>query len=191
MMAPYEALYGRKCRTTVCWEEVGDENLMGPEFIQDTSKKIRIIRDRMKAAQDRQKSYVDRRRRPFEFNVGDRVYLKVAPWKHLLRFGMKRKLVLRYIGPYKIVKRIGPVAYQLALPQHLVKIHDVFHLLMLRKVEIDPTRVLPQVPIEVNERLIMEVKPVRILDQINKVHRNKKIFLVKVLWRSSQMEKET
>jgi hypothetical protein len=142
-MAPYEALYGRKYQTPVCWEEVGDQNLMGPEFVQDTSEKIRIIRDRMKAAQDRQKSYVDRRRRPLESNVGDRVYLKVTPWKHLLRFGMKGKLAPRYIGPYKIVKRIGPVVYQRALPQHLVKIHDVFHVSMLRKAEIDPTRVLP------------------------------------------------
>jgi len=150
-MAPYEALYGRKCQTLVCWEEVGDWNLMGPKFIQDTSKKIRIIRDRMKAAQDRQKSYADRRRRPLEFNMGDRVYLKVAPWKHLLRFGMKGKLAPRYIVPYEIVKRIGPVAYQLALPQHLVKIHDLFHVSMLRKAEIDPTWVLPQIPIEVNE----------------------------------------
>jgi len=99
--------------------------------------------------------------------------------------------VPRYIGPYKIVKRIGPVAYQLALPQHLVKIYDVFHVSMLRKAEIDPTRVLPQIPIEVNEELTMEVKPVRILDQIKKVLRNKKIPLVKVLWRGSQMEEES
>jgi len=145
----------------------------------------------MKVAQDRQKRYADRRRRPFEFNVGDRVYLKVAPWKHLLRFGMKGKLESRYIGPYKIIKRISPIAYQLALPQHMVKIHDVFHVSMLWKAEIDSTRVPPQVPIEVNEGLTMEVKSMRILDQINKVLRNKKISLVKVLWRSSQMEKET
>jgi hypothetical protein len=190
-MAPYEALYGIKCRTPVCWEEVGDQNLMGPEFVQDTSEKIRIIRDRMKAAQDRQKRYADRRRRPLEFNVGDKVYLKVSPWKHLLRFGMKGKLTPRYIRPYEIMKRIGPVAYQLALPQHLVKIYDVFHVSMLRKAEIDPTRVLPQIPIEVNEGLTMEVKPVRILNQIKKVLRNKEISLIKVLWRGSQMEEES
>jgi hypothetical protein len=184
-------LYDRKYQTPVCWEEVGDQNLMGPEFVQDTSEKIIIIRDRMKAAQDRQKSYADRRRRPLEFNVGDRVYLKVAPLKHLLRIGMKGKLASRYIGPYEILKRIGPVAYQLALPQHLVKIHDMFHVSMLRKAEIDPTRVLPQVPIEVNEGLIMEVKPVRIIDQIKKVLKNKKISLVKVLWRGSQLEEES
>jgi hypothetical protein len=145
----------------------------------------------MKTSQDRQKSYADRRRRPLEFNVGDRVYLKVAPLKHLLRIGMKGKLASRYIGPYEILKRIGPVAYQLALPQHLVKIHDMFHVSMLRKAEIDPTRVLPQVPIEVNEGLIMEVKPVRIIDQIKKVLKNKKISLVKVLWRGSQLEEES
>ena len=106
-MAPYEALYGRKCRTPLCWEEVGDRKLNGPEMVQIIIEKVKIIKDRMKAAQDRQKSYVDVRRRPLEFNVGDQVYLKVDPWKHMLRFGMKGKLAPRYIGPYEVIERIG------------------------------------------------------------------------------------
>jgi len=78
-MAPYEALYGRRCWTLVCWEEVGDRSLIGAEIVQMTTKKVKVIKDRMKATQDRQKSYVDKRMRSLEFNVGDRVYLKVAP----------------------------------------------------------------------------------------------------------------
>jgi hypothetical protein len=105
-MASYEALYGRRCRTPVCWEEVGVRSLIGAEIVQMTTEKVKVIKDRMKAAQDRQKSYVDKQTRPLEFNVGDRVYLKVAPWKHMLRFGMKGKLAPRYIGPYEVVKRI-------------------------------------------------------------------------------------
>jgi hypothetical protein len=108
-MAPYEALYGRKYRTPLCWEEVGDRKLNGPEMVQITTEKVKIIKDRMKAAQDRQKSYADVRRRPIDFNVGDRVYLKVAPWKHMLRFGMKGKLAPRSIGPYEVIERIGSV----------------------------------------------------------------------------------
>jgi hypothetical protein len=108
-MAPYEALYGRKYRTPLCWEEVGDRKLNGPEMVQITTERVKIIKDRMKAAQDRQKSYADVRRRPIDFNVGDRVYLKVAPWKHMLRFGMKGKLAPRYIGPYEVIERIGSV----------------------------------------------------------------------------------
>jgi hypothetical protein len=154
-MASYEALYGRRCRTPVCWEEVGVRSLIGAEIVQMTTEKVKVIKDRMKAAQDRQKSYVDKQTRPLEFNVGDRVYLKVAPWKHMLRFGMKGKLAPRYIGPYEVVKRIGHVAYKLVLPPHLTNIHDVFHVSMLQKAEIDLAQVLPQVPIEIEEDLTL------------------------------------
>ena len=190
-MAPYDALYGRKCRTPVCWEEVGDRKLYGSELIQVTSEKVRIIRDRMRTAQDRQKSYADRRRRPLEFEVGDKVFLKVAPWKHMLRFGMKGKLAPRYIGPFEVTRRIGPVAYKLNLPSDLAKIHDVFHVSMLRKAEVDPSRVLPHVSVEVDDNLAMEVKPVKVLDRSEKELRNKKIPMVKVLWQNSQVEEET
>jgi hypothetical protein len=108
--------------------------------------KVRMIQDRMKGAQDRQKSYADNRRRPLEFEVGDQVYLKVAPWKNIIRFGMKGNLAPRYIGPFEVVQRIGPVAYILVLPPHLSKIHNVFHASLLRKAKIDPKRLLPQIP---------------------------------------------
>jgi hypothetical protein len=140
-MAPYEALYGRRCQTLVCWEEVGDRQLIGPELIQITFEKIKIINNIMKATQDRQKSYVDNRRRPLEFEIGDKVFLKVASWKQVLRFGLKGKLAPRYVGPFEVTKKIGPMAYRLALPPHLAKIHDMFHVSLLRKVEVDPSRV--------------------------------------------------
>ncbi|GKF46458.1 putative reverse transcriptase domain-containing protein, partial [Tanacetum coccineum] len=103
---------GWKCRSPICWAEVGEARLTGPEIIHETTKKIFKIRDRMQAARDRQKSYVDKRRRPLEFEVGDKVMLKVAPWKGVMRFGKRGKLNPRYIGPFQIIERIGPVAYR-------------------------------------------------------------------------------
>jgi len=127
-MAPFEALYGRKCRTPLCWEEVGDKKLYGAELVQITTEKVRMIKDRMKVAQDRKKKYADIRRRPLEFCPGDKVFLKVTPWKHMLRFGMKGKLAPRFIGPFEIRKRIRPVAYEINLPSQLAKVHNVFHI---------------------------------------------------------------
>ena len=132
-MAPYEALYGWKCRTPVCWDEVGERKLVGPEIVQMTCDKVKVIREGLKIAQDRQKSYVNNRRRDLEFEVGDMVFLRISPWKGVLRFGKRGKLSPRYIGPYRIVERIGEVAYRLELPSDLDRIHDVFHVSMLRK----------------------------------------------------------
>nr|GFC89095.1 putative reverse transcriptase domain, ribonuclease H-like domain, aspartic peptidase domain protein [Tanacetum cinerariifolium] len=125
--APFEALYGRKCRSPVCWSEVGDAQLTGPELIREMTKMIVQIKNRLLAAPSRQKSYADVRRKPLEFEVGDRVMLKVSPWKGVIRFGKQRKLSPRYIGPFKILSKIGPVAYKLDLPQELHGIHNTFH----------------------------------------------------------------
>jgi hypothetical protein len=129
----------------------------------------------MKVAQDRQKKYADIRRSPLEFCPGDKVFLKVASWKHILRFGMKGKLALRFIGPFEIRKHIGPVAYEINLPSQLAKVHNVFHVSLLRKANVDPSRVLPQVPVEVKEDLTLEVRPIKILDWGEKELRNKKV----------------
>ena len=112
-MAPYEALYGRKCRTPLCWSDIDEARVIGPELIQETTDKIRLIQSRMMAAQSRQKSYADQRRRPLEFEVGDHVFLKISPTKGIMRFGQTGKLSPRYIGPYEILERIGEVAYRL------------------------------------------------------------------------------
>ena len=118
-MAPFEALYGRKCRTSVCWDEVGERRLVGPELVQFTSDKVKVVRDNLKKkkTRDRQKRYADNRRRDLQFEIGDRVFLKISPWKGVLRFGKQGKLSPRYIGPYEIVRKVGPVAYRLKLPQ--------------------------------------------------------------------------
>ncbi|GKF09143.1 putative reverse transcriptase domain-containing protein, partial [Tanacetum coccineum] len=114
--APFEALYGRKCRSHVCWAEVGDSQLTGPKIIQETTEKIVQIRQRLQAARDRQRSYSNVSQKPLEFQVGDRVMLKVSPRKGIFRFGKRGKLNPRYIGTFKILERIGPVAYRLELP---------------------------------------------------------------------------
>ncbi|GKF86244.1 putative reverse transcriptase domain-containing protein, partial [Tanacetum coccineum] len=117
--APYEALYGRKCRSPICWCEVGDSQLTGPELIRDTTKKIVQIKNRLLATCSRQKSYADKILKPLEFEVGDMVLLKVSPWKGAVRFGKRGKLSPRYIDPFKVLARIGPVAYTLELPKEL------------------------------------------------------------------------
>ena len=115
-MAPFKALYGRKCRTPMCCDEVGVRRLVGPELVQITSEKVKVVRDNLKIAGDRQRSYADNRRRDLQFEIGDRVFLKISPWKGVLRFGRRGKLRPRYIGPYEIITRVGPVAYRLKLP---------------------------------------------------------------------------
>jgi len=152
---------------------------------------VKFIREKLKTAQDRQKSYADKRRRDLEFEVGDKVFLKLSPWKGILRFGRKGKLSPKYIGPYEILERIGPSAYRLALPTELSKIHDVFHVSLLRKYIPNPTHVLETQPIQVNEDLSYEEEPVQILDRKEQVLRTKTIPLVKVLWRNHQVEEAT
>ena len=118
-MAPFEALYGRRCRTPIYWDEAGERKLLGPELVQITTDNLQVIRANLKAAQDRQKSYANLKRADIEYNVGDKVFLKISPWKGVIRFGKKGKLSPRFIGPYEVIERIGPVAYRLALPPSL------------------------------------------------------------------------
>ena len=132
-MAPFEALYGRKCRSPVGWFEVGEIALIGPDLVFEAMEKVRLIRERLKSAQSRQKSYSDNRRKDIEFEVNDWVYLKISPMKGVMRFGKKGKLSPRYIGPYKILRKMGKVAYALDLPTDLAMVHPVFHVSMLRK----------------------------------------------------------
>ena len=190
-MAPFEALYGRKCRTLVCWDEVGERRLIGPKLVQITFDKIQIVRDRLKIARDRQKSYADKRRRDLQFKVGDRVFLKVSLWKGVLRFGRRGKLRPRYIGPYEIIARVGPVTYKLKLPLELSRIHDTFHVSMLRKYISDPSHVLREQPVQLKENMTYEETPVQIVDRKEQVLRSKVIPLVKVLWRNHEREAAT
>ena len=179
-MAPYEALYGRRCRTPLCWQQDGEAVVLGPEFLQQTTKKVRVIQERMRATQSRQKSYVDKRRRPLEFDAGDHIFLRVTPTTGIGRALKSRKLNPRFIGPYQITRRIGPVAYEIALPPHLGNLHNVFHVSQLRKYVADPTHVLEQDDVQVRENLTLGVGPVRILDSQVKQLRGKEIWTVKV-----------
>ncbi|GJX25068.1 putative reverse transcriptase domain-containing protein [Tanacetum coccineum] len=141
--SPFEALYGHKCLSPVCWAEVEDSQLTGPEIVHETTKKIVQIKSEIQDARDRQKSYVDVRRKPLEFQVGDKVMLKVLPWKGVICFGERGKLNLRYIGPFKVLAKVGIVAYRLELPQQLSKVHSMFHVSNLKKCVSDESLVIP------------------------------------------------
>ncbi|XP_010682569.1 uncharacterized protein LOC104897397 [Beta vulgaris subsp. vulgaris] len=163
-MTPYEALDGRKCRSPICWNDVNESLNLGPEMIEETTNKLKLIQERMKAAQDRQKSYADQRRRDLEFVVGEEVLLKVSPTKGVMRFGRKGKLSPRYIGTYEVLERIGQVAYRLALPTELAKVHNIFHVSQHRKYISNSSQVIQPETIELDETLTFEEHPVRILD---------------------------
>nr|GEU83462.1 putative reverse transcriptase domain-containing protein [Tanacetum cinerariifolium] len=124
---PFEALYCRKCRSPVCWTEVGEAQILGPKLIQEPTEKIVQIKERMQAARDQQKSYADLKRKLMEFQVRDKIILKVLPWKGVVRFGKRGKLNPRYVGPFKVLERIGDVAYKLDLPEELSRVHNTFH----------------------------------------------------------------
>ncbi|KAL0537615.1 hypothetical protein IC582_026598 [Cucumis melo] len=190
-MAPFEALYGKCCRSPVCWGEVGEQRLMGPELVQSTNEAIQKIRSCMHTAQSRQKSYADVRRKDLEFEVGDKVFLKVAPMRGVVRFERRGKLSPRFVGPFEILERIGPVAYRLALPPSLSTVHDVFHVSMLRKYVPDPSHVVDYEPLEVDENLSYTEQPVEVLAREVKTLRNKEIPLVKVLWQNHRVEEAT
>ncbi|KAL0549087.1 hypothetical protein IC582_013567 [Cucumis melo] len=190
-MAPFEALYGKCCRSPVCWGEVGEQRLMGPELVQSTNEAIQKIRSRMHTAQSRQNSYADVRRKDLEFEVGDKVFLKVAPMRGVLRFERRGKLSPHFVGPFEILERIGPVAYRLALPPSLSTVHDVFHVSMLRKYVPDPSHVVDYEPLEIDENLSYTEQPVEVLAREVKTLRNKEIPLVKVLWRNHRVEEAT
>ncbi|XP_073037559.1 uncharacterized protein [Primulina eburnea] len=173
-MAPFEALYGRR--------------FTGPEMIHEMEQKVKLIQQRLKAAQDRQAAYANKRRRPLEFQQGDRVFLKVSHFRGTMRFGMKEKLAPRYVGPYEILQRIGTLAYQLALPPSLSSIHDVFHVSMLQKYEPDPSHVLDIFEVQLDPDVSYVESPVRILNRSEQKLRSKLIPMVKVQWEHRGVE---
>ena len=168
-MAPYEALYGRPCRSPICWTEVGESFITGSDLIRDTSKKVSLIRQCLLMTQSRQKNYVDVRRRPLEFEVGDHVSLKVMPKRGVIRFGKRGKLSSRFIGPFEILKRVVTVAYRLALPPSMLGVHEVFDVSMLRKYTPDPAHVVDWGEIKVDTDGTFEEGPVCIMDSRDQV----------------------
>ncbi|KAI3805346.1 hypothetical protein L1987_27641 [Smallanthus sonchifolius] len=181
-MAPFEALYGRKCRSPICWNEIGEAQITGPELIQETSEKIIQIRDNIRVARSRQKSYADKRRKPLEFQVGDLVLLKVSPWKGVIRFGKKGKLSPRYVGPFKILERIGKVAYKLDLPPSLGNVHPTFHVSNLKKCLADENLHIPLDDVYIDKTMHFIERPVEIMDREIKQLKRSRIPIVKVRW---------
>ncbi|GJR49548.1 putative reverse transcriptase domain-containing protein [Tanacetum coccineum] len=178
--APFEELYGRKCRSPIMWAEVGEGQLIGLELVQENTKKISQIKDRLKAARDRQKSYADERRKPLEFSVGDYVLLKVSPWKGVVRFRKKGKLAPRFVRPFDIIKKVGLVAYRLDLLEELDDVHDTFDVSNLKKCLAVPTLQVPLNEIQVDAKLNFMEEPVEILKKEFKKLKQSRIAIVKV-----------
>ena len=171
-MEPYEALYGRRCRTLVCWTELNEHKVIDPDIVKDIEAKVQVIQQRLKAASDRQKLYADLKKKDIEYEVGDKVFLKVSPLRKVLRFGKKGKLSPRFISPYD---RIGPMAYRLALPPKLAKLHDVFHVFMLWKYRSDGSYILPVQEVQLQADFSYDEEPKAILAREVKRFRNKQV----------------
>nr|GEY32473.1 putative reverse transcriptase domain-containing protein [Tanacetum cinerariifolium] len=165
-------------------KKVEKGQLIGPELVQETTEKISQIKDRLKAARDRQKSYVDKRRKPLEFSVGNYVLLKVSHWKGVVLFGKKGKLAPRFVGPFDIIEKVGPVAYRLDLYEELNGVHDTFHVSNLKKCLAGPTLQVPLDEIRVDAKLNFVEEPVEILEREFKKLKRSRIVIVKVRWNS-------
>nr|GFA44908.1 hypothetical protein [Tanacetum cinerariifolium] len=161
---PFEALYGQKGRSPVCWTKVEEAQILGLELIQETTKKTIQIKKRMQAARDRQKSYADLKCKPMEFQVEDKVMLKVLPWKGVVRFGRWGKLNPRYVGPFKVLERVGDVAYKLDLPEELSRVHNTIHVSNLKKCHADEPLAVPLDGLHVDDKLHFVKEPVEIMD---------------------------
>nr|AAV31295.1 putative polyprotein [Oryza sativa Japonica Group] len=190
-MAPYEALYGRKCRTPLLWDQTGERQVFGTDILREAEEKVKIIQERLRVAQSRQKSYADNRRRDLAFEEGDYVYLRVTPLRGVHRFQTKGKLAPRFVGPFKIVSRRGELAYQLELPPSMAGIHDVFHVSQLKKCLRIPTEEADPDRIELQEDLTYVEKPVRILEVSERNTRNRVIRFCKVQWSNHSEEEAT
>jgi hypothetical protein len=181
-MAPFEALYGHKCRTPLNWVEPGERRLYGINFVKEAEEQVCAIQKNIAAAQARQKSYADKRRKPIEFKVGDHVYLKVSLMRGVKRFGIKRKLEPRYVGPYRIIEKSGRVAYKLSLPRELGDIFRVFHVSQLKKCLYLPKERVEVRCIKLKSDLSYEEKPIYVLDTLERVTQNRVVKLYKVVW---------
>ncbi|WVZ58810.1 hypothetical protein U9M48_009039 [Paspalum notatum var. saurae] len=170
-MAPFEALYGRRCRTPLNWSEPGERVTFGPDLVTQAEEQVKLIHSNLKRAQSRQKSYSDKRRRPFVFEVGDHVYLRVSPMK-------------------RITEQCGPVAYRLELPPHLAAVHDVFHVSQLKKCLRVPEEAVDTSQIQIEPDLTYEERPIKVLDRKQRPTRRRAINFDKVQW-SNHSEEET
>jgi hypothetical protein len=179
-MALFEMLYGRRCQTPLFWSEAREWKVFGPDILQEAEKQVCMVRENLRVAQSRQKSYTDHRRRELSFEAGDFVYLKVSPMRGLYRFKVRGGLAPRFIGPFKILEKRGEVAYQLELPPQLSDMHDVFHVSQLKKCLRMPEEQLPLEDLDTKEDLSYQEYLVKILETSERVTQNKKIKMCKV-----------
>ncbi|GJU22885.1 putative reverse transcriptase domain-containing protein [Tanacetum coccineum] len=186
VVAPFEALYGRKCRSPECWAEVGDAQLTSPAIIHETTEKIIQIKSRIQAARDRPQSYENIRYKPMVFQVGDKVMLKVSPWKEVVRFGKQGKLNPRYVGPFKVIERVRTVAYKLELPQQLSRVHNTFHVSNLKKCLSDESLMIPLEELHIVDKLHFVEEPVEVIDREIKQLKRSRIPIIKVRWNSKR-----
>ncbi|GKA82566.1 putative reverse transcriptase domain-containing protein, partial [Tanacetum coccineum] len=189
--APIEVLYGRKCHSPVCWAKVGEVQLTGLELVQETTEKIIQIKQRMQAACNKQKSYADLKRKPMEFQVGDKVMLKISPWKRVVRFGKRRKLNPRYVGPFKVLEKVRSVAYKLELPEELSRVHNTFHVSNLKKCHADEPLAVPLDGLRFDDKLYFVEEPIEIMDREVKWLKQSRIPIIKVRWNSRRGHKFT
>jgi hypothetical protein len=178
------------------WSETGDSQIFGPDILQEAEEKVHMIRDYLKAAQSRQKSYADKRRRELTFQIGDFVYLRVSPLKGMQRFQVKGKLAPRYIEPFQILSRRGEVSYQLEMPPELSEVHDVFHVSLLQKCLEVPEK--PEIfknidhrSVDINKDLTYREEPTCILEDAYRTTRTRSIKFLKVQWSNHTEDEAT
>ncbi|GJY05054.1 hypothetical protein Tco_0370994 [Tanacetum coccineum] len=170
----------------MCWAEVGQVQLTGPKLVQEITERIIQIKQRIQTARDQQKSYANLKHKPMDFQVGDKVMLKVSPWKGVVRFGKRGKLNPRYVGPFKVLKKVGAVAYKLELPQELSRVHNTFHVSNLKKCYSDDPLVVLLEGLQVDDKLHFVEEPIEIMDHEVKQLRQSRVLIVKVRWNFRQ-----
>ncbi|XP_070040960.1 uncharacterized protein [Nicotiana tomentosiformis] len=179
-MALFQALYGRRYCSPIGWFEPGEALIYGTDLVKDALEKVKLIQERLRTAQSRQKSYGNQKARDVSFMVGETVLLRVSPMKGIIRFGKKGKLSSRFIGSFEVVRRVGEVAYELALTPSLSGVHPVFHVSMLRRYHADLSYILDFSMIQLDESMGYEDEPVAIINRQVRQSRSKRIFAVKV-----------
>jgi hypothetical protein len=191
-MAPFNALYERRCRTLLNWSETGKRTLFGPDLVKDAEEKVQVIRENLKMARMRQKSYHNKGTTPRHFEVGDYVYLKVSPTKGVQRFGVKGKLAVRYIGPYEVIEVCGPVAYRIQLPEWFSAVHNVFHVTQLKKgMHVPENEVITEANAWIEPDFSLIEHPLRVLDRKERKTRRQTVRMYKIQWSHHTEEEAT
>jgi hypothetical protein len=191
-MAPFDALYGRRCRTPLSWSKARERTLFGPDLVKDAEEKVQVIRENLKLAQMRQKSYHDKGTTPRHFEVGDYVYLRVPPTKGVQRFGVKGKLAPRYIGPYEVIEVCGPVAYRIQVPERFSVVHNVFHVTQLKKgMPVPENEVITEANAWIKSDFSLIEHPLRVLDCKERKTRRQTVRMYKIQWSHHTEEEAT